>query len=205
MKPSRWSSTIAPACALAAMLLAACAATTPYYDYSKEPDPRNLEYVIGVSDELQITVWKNPDLSTEAVVRPDGTITMPLIGDIKAVGRTPTELKAEITQRLSQFIKDESAVVTIAVTGVNSYRFTVSGNVEGPGIYSATSYVTVSEAVAMAGGPNKFASRAGLVLIRQDVKTGKYRRIPINYDDIRSNRRPEANLVLMPGDIVYLP
>jgi polysaccharide export outer membrane protein len=193
------------AVAPAAAGFTACAATTPYYDYTKEPDPRNLEYVIGVADGLQITVWKNDDLSTSAVVRPDGTITMPLIGDIKAVGRTPTELRAEVKQRMSAFIKDESAVVTVAVTAVNSYRFTVSGNVEGPGVYSAQNYVTVSEAVALAGGPNKFASRAGLVLIRQDRKTGKFRRIPINYDDIRSNKRPEANLVLMPGDTIYLP
>jgi polysaccharide export outer membrane protein len=196
---------LALALATQALCLAACAATTPYYDYSKEPDPRNLEYVIGVADGLQITVWKNEDLSTAAVVRPDGTITMPLIGDIKAVGRTPTELRAEITSRLSKFIKDESAVVTIAITEVNSYRFTVAGNVEGPGVYAAQNYVTVSEAIALAGGPNKFAQRAGLVLIRQDRQTGKYRRIPINYDDVRSQKRPEANLVLMPGDTVYLP
>jgi polysaccharide export outer membrane protein len=184
---------------------AACATTTPYYDYSKEPDPRNLEYVIGVADGLQITVWKNEDLSTSATVRPDGLITMPLLGDIKAVGRTPTELRAEITQRMSKFIRDESAVVTVAVTAMNSYTYTVSGNVEAPGVYKAQYYVTVAEAVAQAGGPNKFASRAGLVLIRQDRTTGKFRRIPINYDEIRSNKKPEANLVLMPGDTVFLP
>jgi polysaccharide export outer membrane protein len=184
---------------------AACAATTPYYDYSKEPDPRNMEYVIGVADGLQINVWKQEDLSTSAVVRPDGTITMPLIGDIKAAGRTTTELRAEISQRMSKYIRDESAVVTVAITAVNSYSFTVAGNVQNPGVFSAHKYMTVAEAVANAGGPNKFASAAGLVLIRQDHQTGKYRRIPINYDDIRSNKKPEANLVLMPGDTVYLP
>src|SRR4030095_5188852 len=134
-----------------------------------------------------------------------GTITMPLIGDIKAVGRTTVELRNEISQKLSKFIRDESAVVTVAVTAVNSYSFTVAGNVEAPGVYHEQKYVTVAEAIAKAGGPNKFASHAGLVLIRQDPQTGKYRRIPINYDEIRSNKKPEANLVLLPGDTVFLP
>jgi polysaccharide biosynthesis/export protein len=186
-------------------LLAGCPVSTPYYDYSKEPNPRKLEYVIGVSDKLLITVWKNPDLSTDAVVRPDGTVTMPLIGDIKAVGRTPSELRAEITTRLGQFIKDDSAVVTVAVTGVNSYRFTVTGAVEKPGVYTSLDYVTVAEAIALAGGPTKFATHAGVLIIRTDVKTGTIRKIPINYDDVRSQRRPEANLVLMAGDTVYVP
>src|SRR6266404_3455936 len=97
--------------AVVVVLTAACAGSTPYYDYSKEPDPRNMEYVIGVSDGLQINVWHQEDLSTAAIVRPDGTITMPLIGDIKAVGRTTTELRAEITQKMSKYIRDESAVV----------------------------------------------------------------------------------------------
>lgn len=191
--------------AACALPLAACGHTPIKYDYAKEPDPRTLEYVIGVSDGLNITVWKNPDLSGEAVVRPDGTITMPLIGDIKAAGRTPSELKAEISQRLSAYIKDESAVVTIAVTSVNSYSYSVSGNVEGPGVFSSPRYVTVADALTQAGGLNKFASGGALVLIRTDARTGKVRRIPIDYDDIRSGRRPEANLVLMAGDTIYVP
>jgi polysaccharide export outer membrane protein len=195
----------ARALAVVVVLAAGCATTTPYYDYSKEPDPRNMEYVIGVADDLQINVWHQEDLSTAAVVRPDGTITMPLIGDIKAAGRTTTELRAEISQKMSKYIRDESAVVTVAITAVNSYSFTVAGNVEAPGVYNAHKYMNVAEAIAQAGGPNKFASPPGMVLIRQDHQTGKYRRIPINYDEIRSNKKPEANLVLMPGDTVFLP
>jgi polysaccharide export outer membrane protein len=193
------------ALALGSPALIACATKTPYYDYSKEPNQRELEYTIGVPDGLQITVWKNPDLSTDATVRPDGTITMPLIGDVKAAGRTPSELKAEIAQRLQTFIRDEGAVVTIAVTSVASYRFTVSGNVNTPGVFGSQNYVTVAEAIALAGGPNRFAEPAGLVLIRRDRATGKYRRIPISYDDVRSNKRPDMNLVLMPGDTLFMP
>jgi polysaccharide export outer membrane protein len=190
---------------LVCSLLGACPAKTPYYDYSKEPNPREMEYTIGVPDGLQITVWKNPDLSTDATVRPDGTITMPLIGDIKAAGRTPSELKAEISQKLSTFVRDESAVVTIAVTTVASYKFTVSGNVNTPGVFGSQNYVTVAEAMALAGGPNRFAEPAGLVLIRKDKTSGKYKRIPISYDDVRSNKRPDMNLVLMPGDTLFMP
>jgi polysaccharide biosynthesis/export protein len=186
------------------LALAACGVKTPYYDYAKEPNPRDLEYTIGVPDGLQITVWKNPELSTEATVRPDGTITMPLLGDIKAAGRTPSELKAEIGQRLQSFVKDEGAVVTIAVTSVASYKFTVSGNVNTPGVFGAQNYVNVAEAMALAGGPNRFAEPAGLVLIRKD-KSGKFKRIPINYDDVRSNKRPDMNLVLLAGDTLFMP
>jgi len=193
------------AAALVALTVAGCPTKTPYYDYSKEPTLENIEYEIGVSDGLRITVWKNPDLSTDAVVRPDGTITMPLVGDIKAAGRTPSQLRAEITERMGQFIKDDSAVVTVAVTAFNSYRFTVSGNVENPGVFTSVHYVTVAEAIALAGGPNKFATNSGVVIVRRDRQTGKFRRIPVNYNDVRSGKRPEANLVLLPGDTVYVP
>src|SRR5688572_9845522 len=106
-----------------------CAGNKQSFDYTREPDPRKSEYIVGVSDAVKITVWKNPELSTEATVRPDGTITMPLLGDVKVANRTPTQVKVEITQRLQQYVKDETATVTVAVIEVNSYRFVVAGNV----------------------------------------------------------------------------
>ncbi len=174
------------------------------YDYLKEPDPRRSEYVIGVADHLSILVWKNPDLSGDAIVRPDGTITMPLIGDLTADGKTPTQLKEEITRQLARFVRDEGAVVTVAVTGVNSYSFSVSGNVEKPGLYASQKYVTVLEAVQLAGGPNRFASPNGTKLLRRDRK-GKLRVIPINYPAVLDGTQPEANLLLMTGDQIYVP
>jgi polysaccharide biosynthesis/export protein len=187
-----------------ALLLAACGAPAIHYDYAREPDPRRSEYVIGVADRLAIKVWKNPDLSTEALVRPDGTITMPLIGDLTAAGRTPTQLRDEITRQLANYIRDESAVVTIAVVGVNSYSFTVSGNVEHAGIFKSEKYVTVLEAVQLAGGPNRYASADRMKLMRKD-KNGQIRVIPVNYDDIVTGKRPEANLALFAGDEIYVP
>jgi len=186
---------------------AGCGGPPIVYDpgnYKKEHDPSKHEYVIGVSDQLQINVWRNPEVSSAATVRPDGTITMPLIGDIKVAGRTPTDVKAEIAKKLTAFVKDESAVVTVAVIGVNSYRFTVAGNVGRPGIFTTRYYVTVAEAIAMAGGPTRFADTEQILLVRTDPN-GRVRQIPINYDSIRSRDNPEQDLVVMSGDTVYLP
>jgi polysaccharide export outer membrane protein len=188
---------------LVAMLaLAACGGSLPHYDYAKEPDPRRSEYVIGVPDHLTIRVWKNPDLSTDVIVRPDGTITMPLLGDLVAAGRTPTELRGEIQHQLANFIRDESAVVTVAVTGVNSYSFTVSGNVEHPGVFTSQKYVTVLDAVQMAGGLNRYAGSE--VRLYRHGKTGQ-RIIPIDYHAVQEGRQPDANLALLPGDALYVP
>src|SRR5215471_15152372 len=116
---------------------AGCPAVHPPYDYRTEPDPRKQEYVLGPSDVLKISVWRNPDLSGEAIVRPDGTISLALVGDLPAAGRTPGQVRADVAQRLRQFIKDESSIVTVSVSAINSYRFVVSGSVERPGAYQS--------------------------------------------------------------------
>lgn len=196
-------------CILAVILVFVCSACggapIPNYDYSKEPDPRQNEYVLGVSDALDINVWKNSELSTRALIRPDGTITMPLIGDLHAAGKTPTELKREIESRLTEYIKLEGTEITIAVTNAASYRFTVSGEVSRPGIFTSAYYVTVAEAIALAGGFSRFADRERMSLMRRDAKTGKVRSIPINYKLIENGKRMDMNLVLMPGDAIYVP
>jgi polysaccharide export outer membrane protein len=185
------------------LLLLGCVATGPAtpFDYSTEPDPRKSEFVVGVSDSLHITVWKNPELSTDARVRPDGTITMPLLGDLRASGRTPSQLREDIRTRMAAFVKDEGAAVSVAVTEVNSYRFTVAGNVEHGGVFTSRTYVTVAEAVAMAGGPNKFASPDRTVLVRG---TGG-RRIPVDLEQVRSGLHPEQDLALLAGDTIFVP
>jgi polysaccharide export outer membrane protein len=199
-----WTKLFLSAMALVIIATMGCSAPIEGYNYRREPDPRKHEYIVGVSDLLHITVWRNADLSTDARVRPDGTITMPLIGDLKAAGRTPGELRGEIQQKLGAFVKDESAVVTVAVTEVNSYRFTVSGNVEHPGTFNSRYYVSVAEAVAMAGGPNRFATPTRVVIVRQE-RNGRVRQIPINYEDVRSGERPDQDLVLVAGDTVFVP
>jgi polysaccharide export outer membrane protein len=204
MPRNRRSLEVFPLLALAASLALGCAHRASAYDYGKEPDPRKQEFVLGPSDVLHINVWKNQDLSGDAVVRPDGTITVPLVGDVRAAGRTPGEVRTELTQRLGTFIKDDSAVVTVAVTAINSYRFTVSGNVERPGTYNSSHYVTVSEAMALAGGPNRYAAPEDTVVIRTDGPLGA-RRIPVDIPAMLAGKRPEQNLALLPGDVVYVP
>ena len=177
----------------------------PPYNYANEPDPRKAEFVLGPSDVLHVNVWKNPDLSGETVVRPDGTITLPLVGDIRASGRTSSEVRQEVTERLKAFIKDDSAVVTVAVTAINSYRFTIAGNIDRPGTYTSSHYVTVSEALALAGGPNRYADPEDTVVIRTDGQKGSTRRIPIDYPAMQSGKRPEQNIALLSGDVIYVP
>ena len=181
-----------------------CKSPPPAYPYEREPDPRKLEYVIGASDRLSIRVWKNDDFNTDIQVRPDGTITMPLLGDIRADGQTPTQLKAEIVKGLSQYIKSQDAVVTVAVTEVNAYKITVAGNVVQPGVFSSRHFLTVADAVALAGGPNRFAKTKEAVLVRP-VTNGKVRRIPIDYDQIKEGEDLRQNLVMIRGDTLFFP
>lgn len=175
---------------------------TSSYDYSREPDPRGREFVVGPADVLRIQIWKDQELSTEAPVRPDGTLTMPLLGDVRAAGQTPSQIKEEVTKRLTKYFKD--AVVTVSVQSVNSYRFTVSGNVLHPGVYSANNYVTIMEAVALAGGVNRFADTKSVVVIRRDDK-GQTRRIPIDLAALEDGKARHHDLVLLAGDVVHMP
>ena len=190
--------------ALVPAALTACTAAHPYYDYASEPDPRRQEFVLGPADVLKVNVWKNAELSGEATIRPDGTISLPLLGEIRAAGRTPRELQFDIAQKLATFVKDESATVTVTVAAINSYRFVVVGNVEHGGSFTANHYTTVTEAIALAGGPNRFAEPDQMVIIRLDPKTG-IKRIPVDYTAILSGARPDENLALLPGDTVYVP
>jgi polysaccharide biosynthesis/export protein len=187
---------------VASLLLVACGARGPAAAYADgRDDPRAQPYVIGPSDLLRITVWKNPELSTEAVVRPDGTITLPVIGELRAAGRNAAELQKEATQRAAQLVND--AVVTVSVVEVNSYRFTVAGNVENPGLFSSRYYLTVSDAIALAGGPNRYASTSDVVIVRRGP--GGLQRLRVDYDGILAGKNPEQDVVLRAGDAVRVP
>lgn len=188
-----------------AVLLAACGPSLPTYDYAQEPDPRSQEWVLGVGDAITINVWENPGLTTEATIRPDGNVTMPLVGDLRAVGETPTSLKAKIKDKLADFVKLQGSEITVALRGANSYRFTVSGEVTRPGMQSLGYFVTVSEAIALAGGFTRFAKRNEMVLQRRDPKTGEVRTIPLAYDALVGAKRPDMNIVLIAGDSLFVP
>ena len=191
---------------LASALLTACshrpsANAAALYADARAHDPRGKPYVIGVADVVHVSVWKDESLSTSAIVRPDGTITIPLVGELQAAGRTAAQLQQDASQRLAAVVKD--AAVTVSIEEINSYRFTVAGNVEHPGLFTARYYLTVSEALALAGGPNRYADTDQVVIVRP--VNGSVLRIPINYDDILSGRSPEQDLVLLAGDSVRVP
>jgi polysaccharide export outer membrane protein len=186
--------------------LTGCPPKVPVYDYSKEPDPTKTEYVLGIGDHLAVNVWENPNLSTEVVIRPDGTITMPLVGDLKAAGETPSSLKTMIKARLADFVKlNAGSEITVAVKQAASYRVTVSGEVNHPGVFNADHYLTVSEAIAQAGGFTRFAQRNDMTLQRRDPKTGRVRAIPLAYDFLVDGQHPEMNLTMIAGDSLYVP
>lgn len=189
-------------------LILAAACGTPDYPaavYARQPDPRNKEIVLGVGDVLAINVWDQKDLNTEATIRPDGTITMPLVGDVKAMGQTPTALREKIRVSLANYLKIGGAnEITVAVKTWNSYRFTVNGEVQRPGVYTNPNWMQVADALAMAGGPTRFADRDKIVLIRKDAQ-GRSEYIPLNFDLLASGKRPDMNVWVLPDDVIYIP
>ena len=189
------------------VLAAACGGQSLDYNYPGELDPRNREIVLGVGDVVTINVWGegNTGLNTEATIRPDGTITMPLVGDLKAAGETPSALKATIKPRLQDFVKLQGTEITVALKEWRSYRFTVQGEVVKTGMYTAMEYLTVADALALAGGPTRFAKRGNIVLMRKDPKTREIKRIPFDYEILASGKRPEMNIFVLAGDTIYVP
>jgi polysaccharide export outer membrane protein len=190
------------------VVAAACGSNLPKYNYGEEPDPRTSEVILGVGDVVAINVWGegNKDLNTEATIRPDGTITMPLVGDLKASGRTPTELKKQITAKLGDFVKTlQGSEITVALKTWRSYRFTIQGEVVKTGVFTTDQFVTVGDALALAGGPTRFARRDGIVLMRTDAKTKQVKRIPFDYDLLASGKRADMNIYVLPGDTIYVP
>jgi polysaccharide biosynthesis/export protein len=193
--------------ALVIVVVAGCAKSIPYHDYSKEPDPRAKELVLGVGDVVAINVWENKEFNTEATIRPDGTITMPLIGDLKAAGETPSSLKGQIKTLLADYVKSTpgTELVTIAVKDWRSYKFTIHGEVGRPGVYTAAGFVTIADALAMAGGPTRFAKQGEVKIFRVDPATRATREIPIDYGKITSGRRLDMNIWILPGDTISVP
>jgi polysaccharide export outer membrane protein len=184
------------------LLLGACSARAPALSpATARDDPRSQPYAIGPSDVVRITVWKNPELSTEAVVRPDGTLTIPVVGELRAAGRTAADLQQEATQRVRTLVND--AVVTVSIVEVNSYRFTVAGNVEHPGLFTSRYYITISDAIALAGGPNRYATTSNVTVVRNGP-SGPVR-FRVDYEEILAGKAPEQDVVLHAGDAVRVP
>ena len=176
-----------------------------WYDPKRFPPPPN-EIILGVGDILEINVWEQKDLSSETTIRPDGTITMPLVGDLQARDKTPSQLREDIKKALEKFLKLSAGnEVTVKVKTFNSYKFTVNGEVSRPGVFTSPDYMRVADAIAFAGGPTRFAKRNSVVILRTDKKTREQTSIPIDFDLVASGKRPDMNIWIHANDVIYVP
>jgi len=159
-------------------------------------------FVIGNSDLLGIHVWREPDVSRSLPVRSDGNISLPLVGELKAAGKTPLQLEGDICAKLQKYITDPE--VTVIVEQINSLKFNILGQVARPGTYTLTLPITVLDAIAEAGGFRDFAKKKSIYVLRRDANGGETS-IPFNYKEVIKGVNPEQNIKLQPRDTVVVP
>jgi len=193
---------------LAGLLGLALSACSPFDPPPDAPATTSVSYAsgdykIGPEDVLEVIVWRNADLTKEVTVRPDGKVSLPLIGDVMALGLTPAQLTKEVVARLREY--KENPNVSVVVKQVNSYGVYVLGEVVHPGKYLLKTYTTVLQAVSMAGGFTPYASKSKMFLLRKVPEKDTEIRIPIDYNEIVSGEDSTHNTVLIPGDTLVVP
>ena len=170
------------------------------------------QYIIGPEDTLEVSVWRTPELSREIVVRPDGRISLPLIGEVMAVGSTTAELRDEITEKLKVY--KENPTVAIIVKAIKSYFFTVQGAIGGGGSAEGKSgggggkipllsHTTLVQAIGLAGGLSSDAVRSRITIFRLGINGEASKKIVVNYEDIIL--RDAENIEIKPGDTIVVP
>jgi polysaccharide export outer membrane protein len=164
--------------------------------------PGDKDYVIGAEDVLAINVWREPELSRSVPVRPDGKISLPLVGDISVSGLTPRLLQARLTNELDSYIRKPK--VTVIVQEVNSRKFYIIGQVQKPGSYSLAAHVAILDALAMAGGFRDFAKVQQIYLLRL-MSGGARKRIQFDYKAAVNGKNSYRDIELQPGDTLVVP
>ena len=176
-------------------------ATTPPI----QPKPAGIavpsDYVLGPDDLIGVLFWREPEMSGDVGVRPDGMISLPLVGDIKAAGLAPDELKKEIEKASAKFITDPS--VTILVKQINSRKVFITGEVTNPGSYPIANPRTVMQLIALAGGLKEYADSKHITVMR--TENGRQRIYKFNYKDVAKGKALAQNIQLQPGDTVVVP
>lgn len=167
----------------------------------KKPATDDPNYVIGPQDVLDISVWKEPELTRPVPVRPDGKISMPLLNDVQAAGKTPLQLAADITTGLKKFVTDPQ--VTIIVTTINSQRVFILGEVNRAGAYPLLPNMTVLQALSSAGGFTIYANLKKIYVLR--VEDGKQVKHPFNYKDVLAGKAADQNIFVKAGDTIVVP
>ena len=164
--------------------------------------PHDDSYVIGNDDVLAISVWNEPNLTKSIPVRSDGKISMPLIGEMQASGRTPLQLEREITGKLKNYIT--APQVSVIVEKINSKKFNILGEVIKPGSYPTSQASTIVDAIALAGGFRDFAKQKSIYVLRHNPN-GTEARLPFNYKDVVKGKNPDQNVKLQPNDTIVIP
>jgi polysaccharide export outer membrane protein len=159
------------------------------------------DYIIGADDVLDVNVWKEQELTRTLQVRPDGKISMPLLGDVQAAGMTPGQLAQNVSERLKKFLT--APQVTVILTQINSQRVYVIGEVTRPGAYPVLPGMTVLQAISSAGGLTQFANSKKIFVMRNEnhIQT-KY---PFSYKEVLDGRKAEENLAVKAGDTIVVP
>ncbi|HAL90512.1 MAG TPA: polysaccharide export protein [Erythrobacter sp.] len=198
-------------CAAPMLMLAGCAAggntELPPATFVAMQEGPGEEYVIGPLDQLTIHVWRNPELGAEKIqVRPDGRITIPLVKDMPAVGKTPSMLEEDIRLQLSQYIEDPLvSVIVNEFAGTFSQQIRIVGATAQPASLPYRANMTVLDAMIAVGGLSEFAAGNRAKLIRFDKQLGRQREYALRLTDLLKRGDSKANVLLQPGDVIIIP
>nr|WP_324827267.1 XrtA/PEP-CTERM system exopolysaccharide export protein [Qipengyuania sp. Z2] len=198
------------ASAASSMVLGGCTTTGPELppaSFVAMQEGPGEEYIIGPLDELTIHVWRNPELGAEKIqVRPDGRITIPLVKDMPAVGKTPSMLEEDIRLQLSQYIEDPLvSVIVNEFAGTFSQQIRIVGATEQPASLPYRANMTVLDAMIAVGGLSEFAAGNRAKLIRFDKQAGSQREYALRLTDLLKRGDSKANVLLQPGDVIIIP
>ena len=160
------------------------------------------EYLIGPDDVLAVNVWKEPEISRTLPVRPDGNISLPLVGDLTASGRTPAQLQNEIRQQLTAYLSNPE--VAVVLQEAKSHKFNIVGEVQKPGTYVISGPMTILDAIALAGGLRDFARQTKIYVLRFNAD-GSRARVPFNYKQVIKGDALKTDVQLQPRDTVVVP
>jgi polysaccharide export outer membrane protein len=188
------------------LMLGAACAEIPREVLEEANRPFSKDFLLGPEDVVEVTVWRNQDLSRSTVVRPDGMISLPLIGDVQASGLTASQVSERISKRLSEYKENPS--VSVSVKEINSYVIYVVGEVTRPGKYPLKSYATVLQGISLAGGFTQYASKNRMAVmrsVREIVGNERQMRIPVRYDDLVMGKGEVGNFRLLSGDTIVVP
>lgn len=186
---------------LTLVALAGAVAAPARADDRAAPPPAG--YVIGPDDVLSVVFWRDKELTSDVVVRPDGQISLPLLNDVQAGGLTPAQLRDDVAERARRFVEDPT--VTVIVKQIRSRRLFITGQVDKPGSYALGGPTTVLQLIALAGGLKEFADGRHILVMRSDGAARKQVGLPFNYEQVLAGRNLAQNIELKPGDTVIVP